>query len=157
MQRPLQQSGEHAGGTVCARAGRNNQGQLKVVEAARKYLDTPYRHLGRDSTGLDCVGLLCVAFRDACGFTGDFRDYAHQLTSALVFRRIKNYARRIPAEESQPGDVVLMNWGTISTHFGIVCDNGGVIHADRTAGKVIEQRDVTTNPGCRIVAYYRID
>ncbi len=111
--------------------------------------------MGRDRTGLDCVGLLHVAYRDAWGVVNDFREYSPNPTSGMVYRTIREFAHRIKAEDAEIGDVVLMHYVEVSTHFGIKTEKG-IIHANQISGKVIEHGEAETTGG-RVVAYFRMD
>lgn len=110
----------------------------KIIAEARKYLGTPYIHLGRSTKGLDCAGLLYVVFNVLTRVKSDFQEYTACPVSATVFANIKCYAKRIRRDEAGDGDLILMNFGGRTTHFGILT-NLGVIHADPVHGKVLEQ------------------
>ena len=110
----------------------------KIMAEARKYLGTPYVHLGRSTKGLDCAGLLYVVFNVLTKLESDFREYPACPLSATAFANIKRYARRIHKDDAGNGDLILMNFGGCTTHFGILTDLG-VVHADPVHGKVVEQ------------------
>jgi len=94
--------------------------RLRVIEAAKKYLGTPYRYGGMTSAGLDCSGFLGLSFRDALGVT------LPRSASALYAWVIK-----IPIEKAQPGDFVFFRTDGTSniTHVGLYLGNRTFIHA----------------------------
>ena len=130
----------------------------RIVAEARKYIGVTFRHRGRSEKALDCVGLLYIVFQKTVGVGNDFLDYPAQPTSAFCFFKIRDYGKRIVGEDAGPGDVILMHFAGVSTHFGILTSTG-VIHANRYAGKVTEHSinslEKAIGPG-RIVAYFRM-
>lgn len=109
----------------------------QIVTEARKYVGTPYRHLGRSRRGVDCAGLLYIVFNALIEVGSDFQDYPLYPKSAEVFANIRHYAQRIKKSDAGCGDIVLMNFSGCSTHFGILTDLG-VVHASNDVGAVIE-------------------
>lgn len=124
---------------------------------ARGYIGAPFRHRGRSRDGIDCVGLIFVSVSPFIAIE-DVWDYPSDPLSIQSFMKIKNCADRIMAEDAGPGDIIIMNTGGRSTHYGLIAGST-VIHADRSSGRVVEQslsgiRD--RQYGARIVAYYRM-
>lgn len=134
----------------------NTDIRTRMVAEARKYLDVPFFHRGRDEKGIDCVGLLQAVGNAVLGFdvAPDYFVYPKQPTNAFAYRRIKDFALRISREAAGPGDVVLIHHEGFSTHYGILTDKG-VIHASRLAGRVLEQSLESLSPPSRIVAFFR--
>ncbi|MDR1278463.1 MAG: C40 family peptidase [Treponema sp.] len=92
----------------------------RVIYAAEKYKDIPYRYGGMDRNGLDCSGLVYVSFRDALMVS------VPRTTTGLYA-----WVEKIPAEQIQPGDLLFFktdNGGKIS-HVGIYTGGGRFIHA----------------------------
>jgi cell wall-associated NlpC family hydrolase len=124
--------------------------RLKIINLARTYIGVPFVHKGRSHKGVDCIGLLYVAFQPFFNVM-DPQDYGPVVTSCKSFMEIKDYADRIKANEAGPGDIVLMNIAGASAHYGLIIGDT-VIHADQSVGKVIEHRLADK----RIVAYFRL-
>ena len=126
-----------------------------IVEAARRYIGVPFVHQGRSSRGLDCVGLLWLAYAD-CGVHLDpHRSYPGEPdTAELVLRITASLGNPVvvsPVRSSdlQLGDVVLLVLPREKNphHVGLVANYplGGfsLIHAHSMAkprGRVIEHR-----------------
>lgn len=123
-----------------------------LVEAARKYLcaRTPFRHRGRDKHGLDCAGLIVIAYKD-CGV--DIHDSTHYgrepANDGLVQHAIKAFGYPIAfapvkAEDMQPGDVILRRYVKEAHHGAIITDYPygglGIIHCDGHHNRVVEHR-----------------
>jgi gamma-D-glutamyl-L-lysine dipeptidyl-peptidase len=111
------------------------------VEQARGYMGAPYEWGGMTERGIDCSGLVHMAFRA----TGRIvpRD-AHQQEAA---------ARPISEEELQPGDLVCFGEPGAASHIGLWTGDGRIIHATDREGahEVIEERleDIETEKQIR--------
>lgn len=102
---------------------------------ARALLGTRFRAQGRSvSAGLDCVGLIIVAFGfPHDGFRRNYRlrgDHIAELRDELGrhFRTVR-YPR--------PGDVLLLAVARDQLHLAIRTDSG-FVHADAGIGRVVE-------------------
>lgn len=119
----------------------------KLVQAARRYMGTPWRHCGRSATGMDCAGLPWLAYADCGVALPDRRRYGREpfksglmdgLIDALgasVWSGAKGACAR---STLQVGDVVLLSPESLPRHIGIVgdCEQFGLslVHADSTPG-----------------------
>jgi len=67
--------------------------KAEFVEAARSYLGVPFRHLGRNRNGLDCVGLVLCAAHDV-GLLGgiDYTTY-DRIPDGKMLREIDSRVR----------------------------------------------------------------
>ena len=139
-------------------------GRQQIVERARAYVGTPYRHQGRElGVAVDCVGLvLCVAddlgLEDVHGvpFHGDdYVNYSAQPVNAFVhaectrrlvpvslaagaqpYRQFMHFAAGL-----QPGRVLTLCVPRVPCHMAIVTalqGTLGIVHAYSGAGKVVE-------------------
>lgn len=116
----------------------------RVVEAALTYRGVPFRHLGRDRQGVDCIGLLLAAARD-CGFSEyDDVPYGRVVDPARLRRELGRFCDERPAEtDLQIGDVLLFRMAGNPQHVGIVVSiapDVRFLHAHEAQGKVIESR-----------------
>src|SRR5690606_291727 len=113
-----------------------------LVAAARKYLNVPFKHRGRTEAGLDCLGLVVLAFRDIGVDVGDARNYGRRpepdhdrLRAALVERFGP------PVRALQVGDIVTMRWYKQVNHIAIVTDypygGFGLIHSLVSVKRVV--------------------
>lgn len=110
-----------------------------VVEIARKWLGTPYRHqtstIGR---GTDCLGLLRGIYRELYGKEPDYpHDYrptwAEERPRGIepMVEAAKHHLIPLPAGGAVAGDVVLIRVRVKSAvkHCGVLAPNGQIIHA----------------------------
>jgi hypothetical protein len=115
---------------------------MNLDEAARVYCGTPWRHLGRSTTGLDCIGLVLLASHDAGHELPDPAPYAREPQGTRLLDGILAYSTRVPA--AAPGDVLLFRMGLYGGHVGIASLHPawGVpacIHAYAPHRRVVEQ------------------
>lgn len=139
--------------------------RAEVVSAARALLRTPYVAHGRvpgPEGGTDCLGVLILVAR-ACGLkpaTFDVNNYALQPDGSLM-RLLDKHCQRVPRQEMQAGDIVVMSWGSEEArHVGIVAPHllyaghFSLIHAHPKGKGVVEHR-LEFGKFMRFVAAYR--
>lgn len=112
-----------------------------VVEVARGWLGTPYRHQASlKGVGADCLGLVRGVWRDVVGaepevtppYSADWAEVGGEETLLGAARR---WLVEIPVEAARAGDVLLfrMSAGAPMKHCAILSDTDGVeprmIHA----------------------------
>lgn len=99
------------------------------VEEARAYLDAPYEWGGLTSRGIDCSGLVHIAYRRLGRLVP--RD-AHEQEAAST-----------PLEEAQlrPGDLVLFGPAERAHHIAFWLGDGRILHATgrEGVGRVVEE------------------
>ncbi|MCL2230712.1 MAG: C40 family peptidase [Treponema sp.] len=94
--------------------------RLRVIEASRVYLGTPYRYGGMSNTGVDCSGFVGLSFYDVLGVS------LPRSASAMY-----TWSERIPIERAQPGDLLFFRTSNSNniTHVGLFLGNRTFIHA----------------------------
>ena len=99
--------------------------RFDLVMAARAFLDVPYLWGGTSAKGIDCSGLVQLAYR-LCGIVLT-RDADQQATQG-----------RAAEGDRQAGD--LLFFGAPVTHVAMYTEAGKIIHAaDAPIGRVVEQ------------------
>jgi cell wall-associated NlpC family hydrolase len=122
-----------------------------LITAARAYLGVPFAHQGRSRHGLDCIGLLVLAARDAGARIEDRADYPRDPNGLLPVE----LARQFDAvEDRQPGDLLLMRFAGEPQHLAL-CAGDTVIHSYASIRRVVEHR-IDAKWARRIVQTYRI-
>jgi NlpC/P60 family putative phage cell wall peptidase len=115
-----------------------------VVDAARRWLGTPYRHQGSlVGVGADCLGLLRGVWRDLKGDEPEpVAPYTPDWAEVSAFDPLLGAAQRHFVQtngELKAGRIVLFRWGprSIAKHAGILTGSSGMIHAYSGSGVVI--------------------
>lgn len=128
-----------------------------IYRAATGWLGTPFRHLGRDKTGLDCIGLGIVACREAGALTPKFdvRNYSRTPNgNGFIRELIKAGLRRAPATlRDKPGIIVTCRYGREPMHLAIIGADHTMIHADSRVGHVVHH-ELTPQWEQRITSYW---
>ncbi|QPQ56256.1 peptidoglycan endopeptidase [Allosphingosinicella flava] len=120
----------------------------KVAARARRLVGVRFRPQGRSvETGLDCIGLAALAVR-----AKDVRrDYALRGGTAEELFAGFRAANMRPVKASIPGDVLVLRPGVAQLHLAIVT-NGGFVHADAGARRVVE---TPGRPDWPVIAVWR--
>lgn len=129
---------------------------MNIVDAARAYAvrNTPFRHRGRNpDRGLDCAGLVVVAYADCGVEVHDFKRYGREPFNQGLEQHVEQAlgpaVKLAPVgyDDLQDGDVIIFRFHVNPHHMGIVAavEYGGVaafniIHADGMSKRVIECR-----------------
>lgn len=119
-----------------------------VVAAARALLGTRFLHQGRTRRGIDCIGLIVLAFAAVGVVLDDRTDYGRlpadrKLEQALTDNLGPSRGRPRTLADLRVGDVVSMAWGGEAAHVALVVDHPeglGLIHTWSASNKVIEHR-----------------
>lgn len=96
------------------------QKRLSIVNTALSYLDTPYRHGGKSTFGIDCSGLCFMAY---------------SLNGLPLWRDSvpdTRYVVQIPKEKLEKGDLIYYK-GHVTMYIG----ENKYIHSSATFGKVL--------------------
>lgn len=116
-----------------------------LLAAARAYIGTPFRHLGRGRSGVDCVGLLLLAAADAGIPAEDPGSYHRGHRGWDMLQWLDERFDRVPLLEAADGDILVFN--SQDTHYP--CHVGlrstkdalpAVVHAQSLRGDVREER-----------------
>jgi NlpC/P60 family putative phage cell wall peptidase len=112
----------------------------EVVEIARRWIGTPYRHQASlKGAGTDCLGLIRGVWRTLYGFEAALvppytRDWSEARNEEVLWQAAATYLVPKSLSEEAPGDVLLfrMKSGAVAKHLGIAGRVGAaasVIHA----------------------------
>ena len=111
--------------------------QHRIVDAARNWRGTPYRHQASlKHVGCDCLGLIRGVWREVIGEEPEMPpaytpDWAESLGEETLLQAARRYLIERPIGETTPGDVLLfrMGLGTPAKHAAIISAPGRIIHA----------------------------
>lgn len=113
----------------------------RIINEARSWIGTPWRHIGRNRKGLDCIGLGVVVAREVGLTNYDVTTYGRDPTPGLIehFRRV---AVEIPIMQAMPGDFYVIKDGPYPYHVAFCSERDGIphiIHANARRRMVIEE------------------
>lgn len=124
-------SGNHDGQTLPVSSN-------AILNEARKYLGTPYVWGGKNSSGLDCSGLVTITltalgYPAIHGTDAQIPSYGKHVYTGLGYSA--------PWDKMKPGDLIGIDYTGQKTvweyeHIGIYIGNKQMIHAPRTGTKV---------------------
>lgn len=121
----------------------------KLINTALKYVETtPYLRGGRSRQGLDCSGLIQVAFKNAL----DLVLPKHALDQMKLGQRVTQF-------EGCPGDLVFAKViGRNIVHVGLLLTNGEkkIIHSCLSKGKVVAESPEGFLKNYKPVGYRRL-
>lgn len=136
---------------------------MRLVEQARTYIGTPWRHRGRNRRGIDCGGLIVCVYADLGVKLPDIERYGREPHKDGLMRAVRA-AFGEPVACPSIGDVVVMTSAAYGAkephHMGIIGDHQhhglSLIHSDGEHGvsRVIEV-GLSETYRRRIVAVFR--
>lgn len=99
-----------------------------------KYLRVPYKHLGRDFYGVDCMGLVKLLYEEEYGVSlGDIPEYSENWAeegSDYLSDNVEGYGF-YQVDDPRPGDVVMFSRRGKLVHVGVIIDVDNFIHTTR--------------------------
>ncbi len=119
-----------------------------IVDAARSWLKTAWRHRGRikrneqSEGGVDCGGLI-IEVGNALSLFNEpiaFRFYSRLPSASFVRQACEAYLAPKRLKDKLPGDILLLSNNNEARHLAIYTDNNTIIHAYVPVREVIEQR-----------------
>jgi len=114
----------------------------RVVEASRSYLGVRWKHLGRSHQGVDCIGLVLLAHKDAGIELPDPAPYGREPESARIVVGLEAMGA-VRVQDAAPGAVLVFRVdGVNAGHVGIAAWRDGmctVIHAYAPRRRVVEE------------------
>lgn len=112
-----------------------------IIEQARRYLGTPFRHQGRNAEGMDCVGLLIRVGKDLNLIDPeyDYLRYGNANAPNLLLDEMRRMLKWKPTRRRESGDILVFSLPYYPCHTAIYTGEG-IIHAYNAVNKVVENR-----------------
>jgi len=93
----------------------------EIVRFARSLVGVPYKHRGRNRSGIDCAGVVSVtAKRFRCPFPHDPTDYGRACRRRYVDDQVSRSLDRVATNRARVGMVLIVVPGRSLTHLAIV-------------------------------------
>lgn len=131
--------------------------RVMVVDAARRWDGTKWRHQGRHREGVDCVGLVVMVCRELGLSDYDFLAYGREPDARRFLPHFTAAgAIRIDPKAAGDGDLILFHQDGFPMHSGFLATRRGVrtvVHAHNGRRRVLEE---DLRPESPIVAVFRI-
>lgn len=136
----------------------------QIAGAANSFLEVPYGHQRRSRAMVDCIGLVvCVGselgimkWDEKSEAVKPFLNYSYTSDMQLMKKGLETFLHQIiPKENATIGDILWIR-SPRPQHLGIITRLNPMVmvHAQRTAGKVVEHR-ITSKVKNHIVAAWR--
>jgi len=116
----------------------------EIVAAARGWIGTRYHHqASARGVGCDCLGLVRGVWREVVGAEPEMAPpYSPDWAEAKREETLLDAAARhfVPVEVIRPGAILIFRWRAWAPakHVGIAADDGRLVHAYDSAGRVVE-------------------
>lgn len=109
----------------------------QIIDCARSYLNTPFRHRGRNRAGIDCAGLVICTLTDLGLMPNEYLEqlYSRVPKLGLVPSTLDRFFSKVSAIEA--GDLIVFSFLNNPCHVGFFTGDT-IIHAYEERGKVIE-------------------
>ena len=107
--------------------------QVNIQALVKKYIGIPYKLMGRDLNGLDCLGLMYRFYQD-CGIKipdRDGSDYTNDWVKEdpdRYLRGLLKIGKAAQIDDLRPLDLVYFKIGKYISHGGVMIDNYNFIH-----------------------------
>lgn len=118
-----------------------------IIDEARKWLGTPYKHQGRQLTvAVDCIGLVFGVLRNLGVGSDDF--WRRQSIRWGRYKRVPDghtlhdgfslFLPEYPPAQAEPGDMLLISFAGAPRHTAILSERNTIIHAHSEAKGCVE-------------------
>ena len=113
-----------------------------IVDKAREYIGTPYKHQGRlKGVGVDCIGLVICVAKELGLSAYDTTDYGRIPQRDFLLHESRKNMHEISYGDIEPGDVILFEFiKGYPQHFAIYAGNEYIIHSYESNESVVEHR-----------------
>lgn len=114
----------------------------QIVDEARKWDGTPWRHQGRTERGIDCAGLIVKVAHALELSAFDTVDYQRTAQRQKLLSYLEQELDVQPLTQLRAGDVVAFRDSAYPCHIGLITEKHGqlyLLHAYALRKRVIEE------------------
>lgn len=112
------------------KAGKKEQ---RVIDAACAWIGVPYKYGGNTPSGVDCSGLVCMAFETGAG-----------IKLPRTSSEQADFCRKVSRNKAKPGDLVFFvntKGGRRINHVALYLGENRVVHSTSSRGVIISSLD----------------
>lgn len=111
---------------------------IQIVEEARTWLDTPFRHQGRlKGKGSDCVGVVLGVGKSLKLLDYELSNYGRLPDGMLMYKIMCEQLVKVSVDTMQYGDIILFKFHSEPQHVGFYTDIG-ILHSYADVKKCVE-------------------
>lgn len=113
-----------------------------IIDEARTWLHTPWKHQGRTKRGVDCLGLLVSVAANVGMPVLDEKVYTRRPDGKYMIQRFREEMQEISIDDVALADVVLFADSIYPCHVAFISEKHGqkhIIHAHALRRMVIEE------------------
>lgn len=123
-----------------------------------QYVGLPFKDKGRDISGVDCWGLLTLAFASrgvrVPDYAGEYTGAQERAEVSALLTRASSALPWMQVAEPEEWAVVMFRTGSARSHVGIVTGRGRMLHISKNTTSRIESFETGLwTP--RLVGFYR--
>jgi len=123
----------------------------EIVEHARGWLQTKWRHQGRSKTGIDCAGLIVQVGKELALLdpSVDVLDYGRRTQGPELLNHLKRNLCESRVADIKDGSIVSFRSPKFPCHIGILSTKHGIrhiIHASIPHRRVVEEHYINEFP-----------
>ena len=115
-----------------------------IVKEAKQWIDTVWRHQGRNARGIDCAGLIVVVGHKNEVMNYDCKDYPRNTCRDHFISHFDKFADKKPLKDRQHGDIILFRDGIYACHCGILDVNERgeefIVHSYHVRRKCVREK-----------------
>jgi len=132
---------------------------MELKDFVNLAIGVPFKNRGRDYKGWDCWGLAVKAYQECYGL--ELVDFINEYESALkskivaeIIERHKLLWKEIDIGKEEPGDIILLRYGSWPCHMGLIIEPDKMLHVESGIETCIEyyNRIIWKN---RIMGFFR--
>lgn len=131
-----------------------------IIEEARSYLGTPWKHQGRTRRGVDCVGFIILAFTKFNIYIKEIKGYS-RFPDGIELKKVMDAQPNFKQVNNIiPGDIILFRIKRDPQHVALAVNSTtadiAIIHSYNGGEAKVIEHDLAPYWRSKIVSVYRL-